>query len=1223
MSDDNRMIIDSANFSRNLPKWATEDTLERLGRMIGNTSKESQKTLNDISKAMRTLSTKEADVFKEIQSGNKETQKELRNITKVLTQQSNATSTSKPSKPEGSNKKFEQVVHSELVKINTGTQKTVESILNGNDQVSFQLKKANDAHERVSTELIKIYSEIRRLTQNIGNNSSSSTSSVSDSEDRISSQQSDKKVDKTNDVLGDIKGLLGEQNKIQNNILNRTVSSTQFNTMLNNNANRVSKNYRDANQSSMGDLGDMFKRASKSTRGSGAGTKNARLMGKAAASLSSVTKNISRLLKTTLIGKLLQAGMMAYTAATKTFEYAFDVQKEFHDMVNRGFNFGELTQRVGSDRLDGVSVRRTITRNDIGLETATKVLENNTRLINEVGLATTFGELGNIIGDVKDPNSVTNRLMLTRDEVALIATDFYGIHRRLNSITRDFTALDRQNAAIDFIENVRFMSQEIGVGIPKIREAIEQFTKSDEYAVMSTYNTPEQNQNVANLAGNVMADDTLHEDLKRLIMTGVTSPLGLHDSKLRELWTPATADVFSEYAPQFQRAGNMGIEEQNNFVNSFLRSLADSVEDKDTKGMSINPEIARSIAMMASARGSYQQRMSDDSVEGGKDMSELARGARELENLGILIDARTEDMFAAAADSKEGRAVIKGMHKIDEFMKNSQLSLISLTKDVVAGLFSGPIPTIIRSIKWLFDKIAKAQNWLSGQRHEGDITGNKADNTIKTIREAVFGEKSFDKLFDATTDDSGKTTYEIKEGFHPKDISDMFTEMYKSAESEEDRARIAATIKSISRGLSGRDLEMSEKSTRMFGEAMSDFTGEAARTVSGDERDSLVDAMDGFKDSTRLFDGLLKEGRASTEPGIFGGRSSNDIGAEYKDTSSSIKGNAPIVDRAAARASTRAETEQDPEDIAKKSKDGTAGNVRYDDQGNLIEGKPRLYLEPETEDGTEKVIANTEESVSEIKKLSDTAIDIANLIGEKAREERRERENQSTLDFGFFVPTKDDISEMFDSMSKELKSDKEELPDIDFVDEAARRAYERNLEIAKSMQEAEKAKSTLDLGFFTSGKSHAERLFDMIGEMSRSEGAGKYRDTTPNVDSPDNTPEEKSDDKPTVNRGQGGVRIGESKPEVKNDSDVAADIINEIQKEKVNAEYTERMKESSGQNSITEEGNNIVDNTSINNNNDLSGMESRLKIIADNQLTQINSIERNTRILERYINIQV
>lgn len=885
--DDNRIIIDNVNFNRNLPKWATDDTLSRMEKMVGKSHKESQKSLNEVLKTLKTISNKDADLFKETQNSNKEIKKELSKLTKILAQNnttskasSNKATTNKNDETASGIKKTNATLDKGFKSLDASVNDAIDSILSGNSETSRHLSDANKAHDKVADQLLKIYDELK----NIG---SGGTSSSAESKDKNDNNRSGD-TGKTNSLLGDIKNILSRQSTVQQQMYSRTLTDTDFERVMDNNSKRTADEFRDATQSSMGGLSDMLSTAV-SRVDSGQGTSGQKALSGVIAGLAGTIGTLSKVIRMTPLGRMASVAMASYAAANKTFEYAYDVQGDFRNMIDRGFNFSQLSEDVGTERLDGISMRRTILRNDIGLETATQILEKNTRLLNEVGFSSMFGELGTIVGDIDDPNSVTNRLGMTRDQVALIATDFYAMHRRINSITKDFTAIERQQLASQFVENVRRMSQQLGVGIPQIREAIEQFTNTGRFTRTSAFLGAEQSESIAMLGGMISNVD-LAPSLQEAFLTAATSVAGINDPAVMEIIgrDPLTLQAFSEFSEEFRNARNMDSGELLSFLSDFTDRAVQILDDNGgaaVEALSIDSGARQSIEDLSTIRSIQQQlnQSTSDLLMGGQeDVSPLAAAARELENMGILIDARTEEMFASAADSSVGREVLANMLSVDEIMKRSQLALIDLTKSVVTGLFDGPIPTILRTIQRMIERVFDIVGWMTGRRHTGGITGSDADGIINAIQNNVLGKEAFESIFSETEVD-GQTVYNVQEGISGEDLKTFFDDIYSNADTREDREAIAGVVRSLSRGIEGRESRVGEDVRDLMGGIEESFLGMASSSVTGTEREALIDAFSGFEDSTellgtRLFDNVFEPGKVNQ---FTGARITEDGVSEY------------------------------------------------------------------------------------------------------------------------------------------------------------------------------------------------------------------------------------------------------------------------------------------------------------------------------------------------------
>lgn len=864
--DDNRIIIDSANFNRNMPKWATEDTLNRLERMIGNSNKESQKSLKEVIKALKTISDKDTDLFKETQRSNKETRKELEKITKVLASSGSSNASSNESKTiKESSKTTDDTLKKGFGKLSSSNEKLIQSILNGNSELNSRLEAANKTHESVSSQLVKIHNEIKNIssntsTNNTGGAKSGGTATVDNTE--------------TNNILGDIKTLLGRQNATQNRLLERSVSSKDFNSMLNRNAQKISDEYRDAAEDSRGTLQEMFKRANEAS-GQGGGSMATNALNGAISSLGGVVGTLKNVLKSTALGKLATIAGGVYAAATKTFEYAYDAQDQFRDMIDRGFNFGELTEQRGSDRLDGISLRATITENDIALETATEILAKNTRLINEVGISSMFTELGNIVGDINDPDSITNRLGMTRDQVALIVTDFYSMHRRINTITRDMSQLERESMASKFTENVRRMSQQLGTGLPQVREAIEQFTQSGTFTRTSTFMDSGQSENIAMLAGALGSAD-IPQRIQEALLTSATSPAGVNDpTVIQDIGSsPQLMELFTSFSGEISTLRDSNVEQQMDFMGRFATTAEDILNrggGSMTEGMSIDPSQRQNLDMMSQLISSSQQLNQDNFVMGGEEeVSPQAQLRRELENMGMLISARTEDIFAQAADTDAGREAIMNILSTDEIMKRTQLKILEYADDMTQALFTGPIPTVLRQIKSVIENIGKALDFFTGKDHDSEVKGTDADVILDRLENNILGTEGFNTMFEATQNEEGKTVYNVKEGIGSEDLNTYFSGLFNEAESREEREAIAGSVKSLSRGLQGRKSGLSGEATDLFARMEESFLGSATNKVSGEERDKLLSTFEGFDSSVKLLGNMIPSNLSGDRPSATG-----------------------------------------------------------------------------------------------------------------------------------------------------------------------------------------------------------------------------------------------------------------------------------------------------------------------------------------------------------------
>ena len=1152
--DDNRVIIDNVNFNRNLPKWATDDTLSRIEKMVGRSHKESQKSLTDVVRTLKTISSKDADLFKETQSSNKAIKKELTKLTKILSQNNNRNTTTTSNNDQVAiSKKTNVTLDKGFKSLDNSLDDVIDTILSGNNETSIHLKKANDASEKVSEQLIKIYDELR----NIGNGSSNNSSS-NPNPNNSSNNQNNRQTDTTNVLLGDIKQILSKQNTLQNEMYRRSMSDEDFQRIMENNARRSGEEYRDASEHTMGSLSSMLSNAiSRVDRGDENSLGQRALTG-TLSTLATTIGTLASMLKMTPLGRMATLAMASYTAANKMFEYAYDVQSDFRGLIDRGFNFSELSQEVSPDRLDGISMRRSILRNDIGLETATQILEKNTRLLNEVGFSAMFGELGNIVGNIDDPNSVTNRLGMTRDQVALIATDFYAMHRRINNITTEFTAIERQNLASQFVENVRRMSQQLGVGVPQIREAIEQFTNTETFSRTAAFLDEAESQNVAMFNAMLANLDGMSPRIQEVLTTAATSVAGIFDPSNMDIIgsNPLAIEALSQFDERLRNVRNMDVGQQTELTRDIVNELINVLDrngGRDVQALSIDPTLRQSINELSTVRGSIQQlsQTPTDLLMGGReDVSPLAAAARELENMGILIDARTEEMFASAADSAIGREALANVLSVDEIMKRSQLAILDLTKDVVSGLFDGPIPTILRNIQRFFEKVADAAGWLVGKRHTGEFTGATADNIIRSIQDNVLGQEAFNYLFEAT-EVEGQTVYNIQEGIKSEDLNSFFSELYQNASSREDRDAIAGIVRNMSRGLEGEDSRISDDARHMMGSIEESFLGMASSMVSGDERENLLDAYTGFQNSANLLGERLLDNSydTSNERTFFNMRLTGDNIGRLQSTVEALD-NVEIIDS----------------DLV-----GSMESLQGKMQFNLSQERMARFRERQR---TGQVID------------SDVLNTIVDMFGDN---------------------TPEDTTNIINDLTQTLERNNRNL-DIEWMRNLTNQINQPDDELSQpniSPQSIDNLTQTLERNNRNLDVEWMDRLMSQVNTSSQPE--------EPIVSDYQDTPTPQRNQNPPVS-----ATIEQYKPIRWNENIDQQGILQELRKQEEQRQYTEQVRQA-GENSFNQFTQNTQQNETINNNQDNTDISQALAEISSTQQRLAEGIDRNSRAIERYL----
>ena len=900
MSEDNRIILDAANFDRSMPKWATEETLSRLENMIKTASKDEARILKETHNVLKDISRHSKDTARVQKTRDDRMAKDLGKIVKILGEVKGKTSSNKPdvsgdkiikgitesaskdaksindnlSNIEKSTKELGNKLNSTLIDKNKADEKTAKE----SAKASKEIKDAIDEKSKKLADLIQYANDTADSSQKVlediakhlatfngaGSGQSDQNSDNGGGDDRNERTRfRDSMTSGMNDInrnLESIQYAIETQTAVTQGILSNSTSSDDLKKIIEDNAKRRDRTARRRTERSGNSMRDMFDNArdrANDNNSSASGLN--KILGTLGKSLGSLTK-LLRVLPG--VGTMLSGAMLAATAVNKTAEYTFDAQKEFREMMDRGFTFkvlGAEAQEDGQSRLDGITVRETMTRNGIGLETATKVLENNTRLINNLGLNNTFRELGNVLGDANDPNSLPNKLGMTRDQLAVIAGDFYGMRNRVEDINESMSSLDRENAAKRFIRNVTDMSSTLGVSVEEIRQHIADFTKTDEYAATDAYF--EGSEIIKSFAQSIFNDSAAD-----MILNSIISPFGAVDERVRNLLPDGVqgTKIFEALQNMKTEFDYEEFQESDNQV-EYLRSLfgeeliepltewRDSLTSDELATLSAqNPAAAALFANMTQASVATQTEQTTTREETADSTSDIQKQATMLENEISEANALLENSFARLADSDSGREMIKLTMDARSIMVDAQLAVVGGLNTIADLLDGGPIPQILYGVRTGINAISRAIEGISsffgfGAAHDDTVVQNEAGYFVEQLKNGgIFTEEQYGKLFKETKNEDGETEISLNDEMNPETFTNILRQSYSEAGTQEEREALIGLIKTFERGVETRDgTKISEELQTLMGDFGTDFRVEATQNLSASQRESIESILEG------------------------------------------------------------------------------------------------------------------------------------------------------------------------------------------------------------------------------------------------------------------------------------------------------------------------------------------------------------------------------------------
>lgn len=445
--------ITNADFSSSMPKWATEDTLQRLLRFL---DREANKGRRENQK-LQALIGKMYENSRNSSTIDKSILQEIKTLNKTISSKSKSGSSSTGGVGTTTNKKTEDLLHktNDLLKRiyqkipnNTGSQQKQQQSSTSNTQSSSQQSSAG-----ISTR------DIRSLEKTIVTSNRDVVKAISG----INSNRIQTAVSKTQSSFGG-----GTANSRIDAILNKT-------------------------QKDLGKSSGMIGRAAKAYSGSTKATSSKSM--KAMKVIGRVVKIAFRFAKfIPIIGGIITALSSVFTIISTVAEqgkkFAWDAQKEYKAMLKSGFSFGIETIEQGI-QMDGIRLQKMMNKSGLTIEQGMALLEKNAVLVNNLGVEGVFSTISNVADmQMESGRSFQDQMLLSREEIGSFTTQYLA--STMNMIrTEQMSSEQRTKAAQQFIKDARQFGQVTGQGMQEIIDKMASLRKTEDYKLTMLAREPE------------------------------------------------------------------------------------------------------------------------------------------------------------------------------------------------------------------------------------------------------------------------------------------------------------------------------------------------------------------------------------------------------------------------------------------------------------------------------------------------------------------------------------------------------------------------------------------------------------------------------------------------------------------------------------------------------------------------------------------------------------
>ena len=419
------MILSGAFFDNSMPKWATEETMKRIGNDL---KKDNTQTRKQHDKMIMLLGKIVQNSNKEEKS-QRETLKEIKSIAREI-KESNKTNKELVKEVKKSNKLADEA-NKQAKKNTTTTNQKDEKI--DTSTIEGHILDTNNVLERIHRLMQKTSVDMSRNLEsrnNILGRSNFKPAKPQDNEIvREPSYALDDIMQGISDKFNDSRGYGGRRGAgITNEIASTKGPVRRFNGRI---------------MTMIAAIGGFVGKIKKF-----------------GAAILDFIKRIP------LVGTKIAAAIGAMSAALDLANMISENFDEYRNLVNRGISFARTN--VEQTRMDGIRVRKMIGEVGITFEAAMKSMEGSVALINDIGIKGYMNTIKDVMGTASDATSFVNQVMMAQSEIG----EFAGEYLRSLKLMGDYERLnsrERYEGIQLFIKSSRMFAQMTGRSIDELK----------------------------------------------------------------------------------------------------------------------------------------------------------------------------------------------------------------------------------------------------------------------------------------------------------------------------------------------------------------------------------------------------------------------------------------------------------------------------------------------------------------------------------------------------------------------------------------------------------------------------------------------------------------------------------------------------------------------------------------------------------------------------------
>lgn len=488
------MILSGAYFDNNMPKWATEETMKRIGNDLKKDNSQSRKQHDKIILLLGKIvqnSTKE-------EKNQRETLKEIKSIAKEI-KDSNKTNKELVKELKKSNKLAEDA-NKQAKKDNTSGAGKVQEVDTSEMEghlldVNKRLEDIYKIMKQSSTEMSRSMEERNKM---IGRSSLKPPSVQESNVSRQKEYSADNILSQTLEELSDKNDRRGRRGMgIANEISSSKNPMKRFNGRV---------------MAMISALGSFVKRIKQ---------------------LGGMIFDLIK--KIPFIGAKVAAVATAMGTALDFANIINEHYTEYKTAIDAGLYLAR--RNVEQTRMDGIMVRKMIGEVGLTVLAGIESMHQNISAVNELGLEEYFGTIGQVMGDAQNKEAFINRVMMNQGQIAKFTGEFLKTLKSVSDFER-LNSIERTKSVQTFIKNTRMFSQLTGKSMEHLSKLMLETQRDPRVTTtLAGIRDEETRSNARQIVANVVAavGDT-NNPIYKAFATSLTDVTGAGVAANRELY---------------------------------------------------------------------------------------------------------------------------------------------------------------------------------------------------------------------------------------------------------------------------------------------------------------------------------------------------------------------------------------------------------------------------------------------------------------------------------------------------------------------------------------------------------------------------------------------------------------------------------------------------------------------------------------------------------------